>query len=201
MEEEKNKQGGVEPPPKWFLELCRRRNALLDNNPRYGKLLDQTIRLKGNGAEMQLGLALAIVDVLRAIQTEKPEAFEALVALVKPKGATRPPDKASPQSLAVLQELWPETVGPDAWPEYAKVLDAAYAETDEGVVLCDPIIYPSRDFVRRWGPFKKKVDGELDRLDRLAAQEAGEEIRRLRAEEAEDTRRKKRGEGEGPSRG
>jgi hypothetical protein len=189
----KKKRKGDE-PPEWMTRAFRRRREVLDKNPRYSELLHQTIRLRDNGVEMEWGRAQSAVEVLRTLQQENAEAFTTLVALAKPRGATRLPSTVPPQALAALREtewgcpgVFLDADG-SVMPNIVFVLDAAYTETEkDGVVLRDPVDYPSRQWVEKWAPIDRKVQSELARINRLAAQEAEEE------------RRKRRGQGEGPS--
>jgi hypothetical protein len=184
---EKDEQGSE--PPKWFMEASRRRREVWNNNPRHDELMHQKIRLKGSGVEMEWGVAQAAVEGLRIVQEKTADDFATLVALAKPSGATRLPSKVSRKALASVVENQPHIVDPDGSldEDYAKVLEAAYEETKDGVILRDPVAY-SREFVEKWAPIDRKVQSELERIDRLAAKAAREE------------RRKRRGEGEEPSR-
>jgi len=109
--------------------------------------LRQKVRLRGNGVEMELGTVESRLLGLQFLQEEKPKAFETLVAIVKPSGATRLPEKVSAKAVAYLKEGG--TLRSDGSPEElaAAVLDAAYVETKEGAILRDPVIPPSRAFV------------------------------------------------------
>jgi len=49
-------------------------------------------------------------------------------------------------------------------PRFAAVLDAAYVKTKEGVVLRDPIIYPSQEFVDELTTSDRKVETQIGRL-------------------------------------
>jgi hypothetical protein len=173
---ENEKQGEEVLPPEWLAEMKRQRNEVADDNPRHDELLHQRIRLKGNGVEMEWGVAQAIVDVLRAFQASDTEAFATLVALVKPRGAKRPPGKVSRKALEALIENGPHIVNANGSVEedYAKVLDAAYEETrtGEGVVLRDPVMYLSREWVEEWAPIDRKVQIELARITGETAIEA-----------------------------
>lgn len=191
VEDKKTGQGG-EPPPKWFTELYRIRREVLDNNPLHDELEHQKIRLRDNGFEMEWGLAQNAVEMLRDLQADNAEAFGALVALAKPRGAKRLPDKVSPKALAALKkeehkyegDRFLDTAGLVVKPDFVLVLDAAYMETEkEGVVLRDPVDYLSREWVEKWAPIDRKLKSELARLDRLAAEEAKEERRKMRGKD------------------
>ncbi len=69
-------------------------------------------------------------------------------------------------------------------PLVAAVLDAAYAETNEGVVLREAAIYPSREFFEELAAIREKW---------------AEEVLRLAVKNAEEERRRRGGGGEGPS--
>jgi hypothetical protein len=160
--------------------------ARIQSNPHHAELMRQKVMLKTTGAELLLHDATALLDCLREMQERKPDQFAALVAIVKPRGATCPPSsKVSPKALAVLKKHG--LIGPDGSPEQriAAILDAAYVETTEGVVLRDPIVYPSQQFV-----------DELTRLDSDLAGRMG----RALCEEIEAERRNRRGKDDGPSR-
>lgn len=118
-----------------------------DPTRRYKEFMRQRVRLKLNGAEMELGNAEFVLAWLRELQDEKPKQFAALVAIVKPKHGTRRPEKVSPKTIASLKKLG--ILAQDGSPDerFAAVLDAAYQEMEHGIILRDPIIYPSREFV------------------------------------------------------
>jgi hypothetical protein len=69
-------------------------------------------------------------------------------------------------------------------PLVAAVLDAAYAETKEGAILREAAVYPSREFFEELASVREKW---------------GQEVLRLSAEAAKEERRKRRGQGGGPS--
>jgi len=154
-----------------------------ERNPRWKELRDEPIRLRGNDAQMKWGIASGSLDALREIQQEAPDDFAALVAMVKPRGATRLPAKGSPENIAGLTNL--SMLNPDGSPasHFAAMLDAAYEETSEGVVLRDPMIY-SREFVEKWKPVVDKVEREVEAARRITRKE----------------QRKLRGNDEGPMR-
>jgi hypothetical protein len=159
--------------------------ARIQGNPHHAELMRQKITLKATGAEMPLHEAHALLVRLRDMQERKPDQFVTLVALVKPKGIRYPAGQVSPKALAGLKKHG--VIDKDGSPEQriAAILDAAYVETKEGVVLRDPIIYPGREFV-----------DELTRLDGELELQIGRALR----EEIEEERRNKRGKDDGPSR-
>jgi len=115
------------------------------NSPRHMELLRQKIRLT-TGAEMELRDARANLRILRGIQNSAPDLFTSLVSIVKPKGLTKPPGEVSPQAIDALKAAIVMRPDGSLLPGLAEVLDAAYKETREGVVLADPIVYPSKAF-------------------------------------------------------
>jgi hypothetical protein len=172
------------PPPKWFTERNRRRHEVWANNPLQDELDRQKIRLRESSCEMEWGLAQAIVEALRATQEHQAEDFATFVALVKPRGATRVPARVSPKALASLVEDRSDLMNDDGSvnENYAKVLDAAYVEVAGGAALRDPVAYPSREWMEKYSPIDRKVQSELERIDRLAATGAAEERRRMRGQ-------------------
>lgn len=154
-----------------------------NRDPRWDQLCNEQVELKGNGAKIRWGSASSIIKRLRETQQEAPEDFAALVAIVKPRGATSLPPKGSRKSIQVLIDL--AMLNPDGSPDpkCAAVLDAAYEETREGVVLRDPVVY-TREFIQNWERVIKNGEHE------------GEEIYRLLREEA----RRLRGKGDRPAR-
>jgi hypothetical protein len=159
--------------------------ARIPKSPQYAELMKRKIILKTTGVEMPLNDASALLARLRDMQEHKPDQFATIVALAKPRGATTPAGEVSPKALAVLKKHG--AVRPDGSPEQrmAAILDAAYLETKEGVVLRDPVIYPSRELV-----------DELNRIEDDAAACVGHAL----LEEIKEDRRRQRGNDGGPSR-
>jgi hypothetical protein len=159
--------------------------ARIQSDPRHAELMRRTVTFKITGVEMPLSDAQGLLFRLREMQERKPDQFAALVAIVKPRGATSAPSRILPKALAALKKHG--VIGKDGSPSQrvAAVLDAAYVETSEGVVLRDPIIYPGQPFV-----------DEMARLDA----ELGGRIGRAIVDEILEDRRKKRGKDEGPLR-
>jgi hypothetical protein len=159
--------------------------ARIRRNPRYAELMKQKITLKTTGVDIPLVDATALLARLRDMLERKPDQFATLVALVKPSGARSPAEAISPRALAILKKHG--AVTPDGSPEkrMAAILDAAYVETAEGVILRNPIIYPSKEFV-----------GELNRLEGEFPARLG----RALLEEIKEDRHKKPGQDGGPSR-
>ncbi len=119
----------------------RRKNARHD--PAQEEWEAQTIRLKTTGTQMELSRAIFVLEALRMLQERSPDDFTAFVAWVKPRGATHPLGKVSSKAVSRLESLGigdPNQEQPH--PDYAAMLDAAYVESRDGVVLRDPIIYP-----------------------------------------------------------
>jgi hypothetical protein len=131
--------------------------------PRHLELLNQKIRLT-SGVEMPLNIARVILKNLRSSQDREPDEFAALVSMVNPKGTPQAPAAVSPEMLAALRKSLILRVDGTVAPEIAEVLKAAYLETDEGVVLRDPIVYPSRDFCDELASLDEKRDARLARL-------------------------------------
>jgi hypothetical protein len=147
---------------------------------RHTQFLLQKIRLR-NGAEMELAMAEATLFMLREMQHERPKQFEALVSIVKPRGATKLPNRISEKAVANLKRRG--IFRPPRREEYAAVLDAAYMETKEGPVLRDPIDYPNKQFAQQW----QQLEEEQTSLTVRAILDSAK-------------RRKERGEDDGPSR-
>jgi hypothetical protein len=106
---------------------------------------EHKIGLKTGAGEWPLIDAECAFMDLQDMQKDRPEEFAALVALVKPRGVTRLPDAPAAQALAKLREA--KIVLPDGSVDslFAATLDGAYTETEEGVILRNPIQYPSRE--------------------------------------------------------
>jgi hypothetical protein len=123
----------------------------------------QKVRLKGNGVEMELHTAEGRLLGLRLLQKDKPEVFETLVAIVKPRGATRLPGKVSAKAVAWLKKAG--MLRPDGSPDeiVAAVLDAAYVETREGALLRHPAISPSPEFSKEHEALEEDSNYWLER--------------------------------------
>jgi hypothetical protein len=188
--DEKDKQGDEVSPPEYLAEITRQRRNVPGNNELRVELARQKVRLR-NGAEMEWGQVWALVKGLRAMQDpdypDGAEAFAALVALVKPRGATRLPDEVSPKGLKRLKSVG--LVGADGSvdQDYATVLDASYkeAKNGDGVVVVDPVVY-DRKFVKTWAPVAEQIESLVSGLGLKELIEAA--------------RRRKGGQGERPSR-
>jgi hypothetical protein len=187
VRKEDRKRGDDSPEARLLRSLAQSREDEWD--ARYVELFRQKIRLRENGAAMTWRTAIDAVDDLRHLQEEHPEAFVALVALVKPRGATRLLDKVPPEGLASLKKSVPYMLDRRGLvkPAYAAVLDAAYEEAGGGVVLRNPVAYTSK-FVKKWASVVAEAETRLDLTEDLTTDEA---IKALR-----ERRRK----GAGPSR-
>jgi hypothetical protein len=152
-------------------------------NPRLRELRQQKIKLKDTGVELSLIEASTALTRLRDMQQHQPDQFQTLVAIVKPRGARKSFGEVVPKALKSLKKHG--IVGSDGTPDsrFAAVLDSAYLEPAEGVILRDPVDYPGPEFTQ-----------ELTRLEA----ENGRQVVRLLAEEFK--RPKGRDGGEGPGR-
>jgi hypothetical protein len=130
-----------------------REKMRMQASPSYKKLMQERIRLKGNGVEMYFGNAHLHMLHLAALQEQEPDQFAELVRRVRPSGATRlPGGTPDPKVLRALDALVEDglltddggRLKPDPW--IAAVLDAAYTETKEGVVLRNPVVPPRPTF-------------------------------------------------------
>jgi len=157
------------------------------DNPRYKSVLQQKIRLKGNGVEMDFGSVRAGLVLLRELQANEPDQFVELVRSVRPRGATNLPEPSFQMAIARggLKEFGFLQFNGRVTAGYAKILDAAYTETKEGVVLRDPVVPPSREFVEELIAAEREVDSQLISSNRLSTA---------------NERRKKRGKGDGTAR-
>jgi hypothetical protein len=151
--------------------------ARVQPNPRYAELMRSKVTLKETGVEMQMGNAMFLLTRLRDMQERMPRQFATLVALVKPRGAITTAGEVSHKALAILKKHG--VVMPDGSPEkrIAAILDAAYVETKEGVVIRDPIVYPSQEIVNELGGVEHDF---AQRLARAAIDVIKEEDRRKR---------------------
>src|SRR5262249_50613132 len=107
---------------RWSAEnLAQLRDHLLQ--PRWDEHL---VRLNTGAGEWPLLEAECAFMDLQDLQNDRPAEFEALVAIVKPRGATKSPPDAPPHVLAWLTEA--EMVLPDGSvdPLIAALLDGAY---------------------------------------------------------------------------
>src|SRR5438046_1176138 len=96
---------------------------------------------------MELRTARAALDILRATQVREPDQFAVLVSLVvKRLGVPQVSEKPDSPVLVALMNRGLLYADGTVAPDIASVLDAAYKETKEGVVLRDPIIYPTKTF-------------------------------------------------------
>jgi hypothetical protein len=144
-------------------------------NPRYAELLRSKITLKESGIEIPLNEANALLARLRDMQERKPDQFATLVVLVKPKRAVTTIDEVPSKALAILKKHG--VVMPNGAPEkrIAAILNAAYIETKEGVIIRDPVVYPSQEFADEL----KRLDHDFEhRLDRTAVDVIREDRRK-----------------------
>jgi hypothetical protein len=156
---------------------------------RYQELRQRKIRLKGNGAEMACGDAEAMLQELRRMQEEQADEFAELVRSVRPQAATRLPEPSAALVIARSElekggYLVADGLGLRPEPRVAALLDAAYTETKEGVILREAAIYPDPGFYQE--------------LVRVRDQWA-EEVVRLAVKDAQEDRSKRRGGGSGPA--
>lgn len=140
--------------------------ARIERNPHHAELMRQKITLKTTGVDLPLQDVTALLVRLRDMQERKPDQFGTLVAIVKPRGAICPAGEVSPKAMAALKKHG--VLSPNGSPErrIAAILDAAYVETKEGVVLRDPIIYPTRQFVNELTRLKIDLTRRIGRAIR-----------------------------------
>jgi hypothetical protein len=170
-------------------EIEWERLRIQTNNPRYNAVLHQTIKLKENEVEMIYGDARAALVRLREMQVKEPDQFAELVRSVRPKGATRLP-KPSFKLLVARKALHERKIIEEdglVRPGMAAVLDAAYTETREGVVLRNPIATPSREFIEELLAAEKEVDSQHRRKDQEEFEKAlDDEIKKRRKRRRDD---------------
>jgi hypothetical protein len=157
------------------------------NNPRYNAIVQQKVRLKGNGLEMDFGTVRMVLALLREMKEKEPDQFASLVLSVRPRGATCLPKTTVQMVIGRKALVERGMVSPDGLvvhPEFAAILDTAYAETKEGVILRDPVIPPSKEFLDELIAAERQVDRQII----LSVQQ------KMTKED-----RRKRGKGEGPS--
>ena len=174
----------------------------------YQQLMGQEIRLKDNGIRMPLGRAQDVVLALRALQEQEPDAFLELVRMVKPRGATHLPEPTAAMAkgrLALKKAGWIADSPWDVNPLVRAVLDAAYLER-EGIVLRNPVVLPSREFVEELMATEREVDRRVHRYIRegmegykRSGEDGDREVGQDLQQRGEEERRRKGSGGEGPS--
>jgi hypothetical protein len=83
-----------------IVRWLRERGKEAPSYQRYDELRREKIRLKGNGAEMDCGVAERLLEELRKMQEDEPNQFAELVRSVRPSGATRLPEPTAAMALA-----------------------------------------------------------------------------------------------------
>jgi hypothetical protein len=141
-------------------------------SPRHRELLQQKVRLT-SGVEMELRWALGLLDYFRLIQERSAEEFKAIVSVGKPKGARSLPGDVSAETIEDLKKKGQIQSDGTLRPDLATVLDAAYTETAEAVILVDPVIYPSREMLDELQQHHGEALTQLGRLAMRAAKKDG----------------------------
>jgi hypothetical protein len=133
---------------------------------RHQAFLRQQVSLK-NGVKMELGTVESVFGGLEDLLEENPRAFATLVALVRPKGATRVPEKVSAKDVEDLKK-W-VVLGPGDVPteEMAAVLDASYLEEAGRGLLRDPVIYPNFQFAAEREALREEANSWVARSPQL----------------------------------
>ncbi len=145
---------------------------------RLQELRRRKIALKGNGVEIECGGVDDMVNELRKMQEQEPDVFAELVRSVRPRSATRLPEPTLAMAIArgeLKKRGYLVPDGPLVKPEprVAALLDAAYTETKEGVILREAAIYPSREFYEELDRVRTRWVQEVAQLAVEAAKDQG----------------------------